>query len=53
MVTTSNNDETPRPERKPASWRENRWEIAGYGEPDHPLADDGDDYCDDYDGDDE
>ena len=33
MSTTHNNEETPRPEPKPATgWRENRWEIAGYGD---------------------
>ena len=32
MSTTHNNEETPRPEPKPTGSRENRWEIAGYGE---------------------
>ena len=32
--TTHNNEETPRPEPKPTGSRQNRWEIAGYGEPD-------------------
>ena len=34
MSTTHNNEETTRPEPKPTGSRENRWEIAGYGEQD-------------------
>ena len=34
MDSTTNIEETTRPEPKPAGSRENRWEIAGYGEPD-------------------
>ena len=33
MDSTTNIEETTRPEPKPAGSRENRWEIAGYGEP--------------------
>ena len=34
MANSTTNEETPRPEPKPTGSRENRWEIAGYGEPD-------------------
>jgi hypothetical protein len=32
MANSTTNEETPRPEPKPTGSRENRWEIAGYGE---------------------
>ena len=36
MSTTHNNEETPR--TKPTGSRENRWEIAGYGEQAKPCC---------------
>jgi len=38
MSTTHNNEETTRPESKPTGSRENRWEIAGYGEQAKPCC---------------
>lgn len=39
MLNSTTNEETPRPEPKPATgWRDNRWNIAGYGEEDEPTA---------------
>jgi len=38
MDSTTNNEETTRPEPKPAGSRENRWEIAGYGEPEEATG---------------
>jgi hypothetical protein len=38
MSTTHNNEETTRPEPKPTGSRENRWEIAGYGEQAKPCC---------------
>lgn len=38
MDMSTTNEETPRPEPKPAGSRENRWEIAGYGEPEEEAT---------------
>ena len=38
MSTTHNNEETTRPEPKATGSRQNRWEIAGYGEQAKPCC---------------
>ena len=43
MANSTTNEETPRPEPKPTGSRENRWEIAGYGEPEEATGYEADD----------